>query len=156
MTLFDLCAWFGYNDTALALAQHGVAGCTFEEYHLRPYSKAKKIPGFSRHLQFADSYGDYRACPFCQYKSLRDVDDTCRFCCFGWPVDNGTWMRDWDAPLREAVEAAEQAAEQPFVRGLLEMILSSEELPFNLSTDGRARLLDIAILVGDKESCAMI
>lgn len=65
-------------------------------------------------------------------------------------------MRDWDVDLKDAVVAAERAAQRSFPRRMLEMILSGEELPFNVSTEGMARFLDIAILIGDKESCSTI
>eukprot|EP00438_Fugacium_kawagutii_P007650 Skav216803 [mRNA] locus=scaffold2110:93495:99509:- [translate_table: standard] len=133
VTIFDLCAWFGLYDTTLALADHGVGGCTVEEHHFGPYAEYSKEDLV-------------RCADMC----------ACGYCCFGWPVDKGIWMQDWDVPFEDAVEAAERAAERCLCSILLEMIHSGEELPFNFSTDAMARLLDIAILIGDEESCAMI
>lgn len=64
-------------------------------------------------------------------------------------------MEDWDAHIVDAVKAAEEAAAQPFLHGLLEMSRAGAQLPF-LSNEGVARLLDVAILTGDKETCAML
>lgn len=64
-------------------------------------------------------------------------------------------MKDWDAPLHYAVSAtvpaARRATKKLLVLELLEMSCSGAELPF-VSSKGMARLLDIAILTGNKEA----
>eukprot|EP00438_Fugacium_kawagutii_P007648 Skav216801 [mRNA] locus=scaffold2110:54093:63664:- [translate_table: standard] len=87
--------------------------------------------------------------------ACRSQEETCAGCCLGWPVEKGTWMEDWDAAIEDAVKAAEQAAEQPFVHGLLELSRCGAELPF-MSSQEMARLLDIAVLTGNKETCTML
>ena len=37
---FDLCMSFGHQDTALAMAEAGVAGCILEARHLGPFGRA--------------------------------------------------------------------------------------------------------------------
>ena len=58
-------------------------------------------------------------------------------------------MKDWDAHLMDAAEAAEKEAETPIVRSILEIFSHNGVLPANMSDERVARLLDIAILCGD-------
>ena len=60
-------------------------------------------------------------------------------------------MKDWDAVMEDAVRAAEKAADTHFVQELLKMVRCGAELPF-VSAGGMARLLDIAILIGDADA----
>eukprot|EP00438_Fugacium_kawagutii_P007645 Skav216798 [mRNA] locus=scaffold2110:28615:30201:- [translate_table: standard] len=180
VTLFELCKRLGYVDTALAFASHGVAGCSVEANELGPYAEV-----YSAHCKCeqapSPSFSDPWACfdPWCRGTCSDPTcsepwaqrtrwhppatticeccrrNESCEVCCFGWPVDQGTWMEDWDAHLGDAVKAAEEAAEQPFLRGLLDLSCSGAELRF-MSTEGMARLLDIAILTGDKETFALL
>ena len=76
--LFDLCLWFGHVDTALALAMRGVEGCVLEDHHLGPFSRDSSVR---------------RGSCYCQGR------DTCRYCCWAFPVDQGIWMEDWDVDL---------------------------------------------------------
>eukprot|EP00438_Fugacium_kawagutii_P007649 Skav216802 [mRNA] locus=scaffold2110:74650:78114:- [translate_table: standard] len=148
VTLFELCKRFGYVDTALALACHGVPGCTIEAHQLGPYHQ--RSPCCCEPAEYWNGI-----CPgppggwWSKYAGLCDCSSrkTCEHYCFGWPVDKGTWMQDWDAHLSDAVKAAEEATEDPFLQGLLEMSGRGAELRF-MSSDGMARLLDIAILTG--------
>ena len=60
-------------------------------------------------------------------------------------------MKDFDVPIEYAARAAEEAAKKPIVQELLELSCCDAELPA-FSTEGQARLLDIAILTGQKEA----
>ena len=61
-------------------------------------------------------------------------------------------MKDWDVPLYLAIEAAAQAAEEPLLCELLKMAREGKELPLALPAEGMARLLDVAILTGDRDA----
>ena len=140
--LFDLCLRCDHLGMALALAAHDVPGCIFEDHHLGPISGV---------------YSD-RPCS-CQGWS------TCPYCCWGFPVDQGIWMEDWDealfdrdyeAPTEEselgAIPAADVAAATPLTRAMLDICSRDMELPFSGSPKAIARLLDIAILTGNQKA----
>eukprot|EP00435_Cladocopium_sp_Y103_P066134 s45_g28.t1 len=136
--LFDLCLWFGYVDTALALATSGVTGCRLEDHHLKIL---KALP---------DARGaepDYFSGP-CRCSGW----ETCSLCCWGFPLDNGIWMKDWEAVLEDAAAAAKRPAQMPIVRYILDACSSNETLPFAMSKAWAARMLDIAILRGNVEA----
>ena len=61
-------------------------------------------------------------------------------------------MKDWDVPLDFAVEAAAQAAQKPLLCELLKIAREGKEMPLALPAEGMARLLDIAILTGDRDA----
>ena len=143
--LFDLCLWFGLIDTASALALRGVEGCVLEDHH---------------------NFG-----PFCRDSPSRPVFpcscqgwDTCRFCCWAFPVEQGIWMEDWDVEFwyidwhdedeseLGAIPAAREAAATPLTRAMLDLCSCDMELPFSGSPKAMARLLDIAILTGNQEA----
>lgn len=63
-------------------------------------------------------------------------------------------MKDWNAPLEDAAIAAKRAANTPLVKNILEICGRNEKLPFAMSEESAARLLDIAILCGDVEAAA--
>eukprot|EP00435_Cladocopium_sp_Y103_P068701 s45_g32.t1 len=130
--LFDLCLCFGHIDTALALASSGVKGCTLEDHHFR----AGRDHGLCR-------------AP-CGCRSWKP----CSLCCWGFLVDNGIWMKDWDTHLRGASDMAQEAAKMPLIRGILDLCSRNERLPFAVSVEAAARLLDIAILCGNVEASA--
>ena len=132
--LFDLCLRFGHFDTAWAMAERGVEGCRLEAHHLK--------------RTFHNRGFDEWSCWMCH-----DSWKTCEQCCFGFPVEQGVWMKDWDASLPNAANAARQTAEQPLVRNVLEA-LRSDSVPQSLaiSEEAMANLLDIAILIGDREA----
>ena len=130
--LFDLCLWFGHIDTAWALASHGVKGCTLEDHHLRALPDARDAP---------------RYMSGCCCKGWK----TCSYCCFGFPLENGVWMQAWDANLGPATDAAREAAKIPLVQSILEISSRNERLPLAMSEAAAARLLDIAILIGNVE-----
>ena len=127
--LFDMCLWFGHVNTALALAQHGVKGCKLDDHHLGALLGASDAP--------PPEYG------YCC-----EGWETCSRCCWGFPVDNCVWMKDWEAPLKDAVDAAQRAAKSPLVSGILEIFSKDEVLNLAMSDWVAARLLDIAILCG--------
>ena len=139
--LFDLCLWFGLIDTASALAFHGVEGCFLEDHHdLGPFSCSR------------DSSRDWVRPYSCQGW------DTCLYCCWAFPVEQGIWMEDWDVDLFDvwgsagAISAAREAAATPLTRAMLDIFSCDMELPFSASPQAMARLLDIAILTGNQKA----
>ena len=138
--LFDLCLWFGHVDTASALAMHGVEGCVLEDHHnLGPFCR-----------------DEYPLDPPCGCEGW----DTCKYCCFAFPVEQGIWMEDWDVDFFDdyldgpigANAAAAEAAATPLTRAMLEICSCDMELPFSGSPKAMARLLDIAILTGNQKA----
>ena len=131
--LFDVCLWFDHLGMALALAAHGVPGCVLEDHHLGPISR--------------DSSD--RPCS-CQGW------DTCQYCCWVFPVEQGIWMADWDVHLIDllgsagAIPTARKAAATPLTHAMLDLCSCDMELPFTVSPKAIARLLDIAILTGNR------
>ena len=143
--LFDLCLWFGYIDTALALAVHGVMGCKLEDHNLGPLPDASDAEPSRPDSPWAlYSHGGCNCGGW----------EICSRCCWGFPVDNGIWMNDWEADLRDAAEAAQEAAEMPLVNGILEIASRDEVLSLTMSDEASARLLDIAILCGNSKAAA--
>ena len=134
--LFDLCLWFDHTDTALALARAGVQGCVLQSYHL------SDLPD-GRDEQTILCYG-------CKCRGW----DTCSVCCWGFPVENGIWMKDWDVHFEDAADAAWEACESRLVGVALYYLSWDHKLPFALSDKTAARLLDIAILCGKDEAAA--
>eukprot|EP00435_Cladocopium_sp_Y103_P071592 s45_g37.t3 len=132
--LFDLCLRFGLSDTALALALRGVRDCILEDRHLGALPNAR------------DAEPRTVGC-FCK------AQETCSRCCWGFPLDNAILMGDWDATLTDAADVAKMAAKTPLVRYILDLVSRNETLPFAMS-ESAARLLDIAILVGNVEAAA--
>ena len=63
-------------------------------------------------------------------------------------------MKDWSAPLELAAEAAKKAAKTPLVSAVLEISSKDEVLPFSMSDEAAARLLDIAVLCGNSQAAA--
>ena len=61
-------------------------------------------------------------------------------------------MKDWDVPLDLTAQAAAQAAQKPLLCELLKIAGEGKELPLALPAEGMARLLDIAILTGDRDA----
>jgi hypothetical protein len=61
-------------------------------------------------------------------------------------------MKDWDAHLDAAAEAARRAGKTPLVRGILEISGCNDPLPFATSDATAAQLLDIAMLCGNVEA----
>ena len=128
--LFDLCLRFGRVDTASALAMRGVEGCILEDHQdLGPFSRSV-------------------------YDPLCDCEgwDTCEYCCWAFPVEQGIWMKDWDVLLDYAIPAPRVAAATPPTRAMLDISSRDMELPFSGSPKAMARLLDIAILTGNQKA----
>ena len=61
-------------------------------------------------------------------------------------------MQDGNADIEDAIRVAQKAADTQLFQELLKMVRCGAELPF-VSAGGMARLLDIAILIGDKDIC---
>ena len=137
--LFDLCLRFGHVDTALALLSHSVTGCTLEDHHLGALPDARGA-----------IIRDGCWIILCGCTGWK----TCSRCCWAFPFENGIWMKDWDAPLFAAANAAQQAAKTPLVRGILEISSRNETLPLAMSDAAAARLLDIAMLCGNVKAAA--
>ena len=123
--LFDVCLFLGFEDTAWALARYGVEGCQVEMHHLGPFGI---IQGLNHPPWVSESY------------------------CFGFPLDRGTWMPGCDYYTKNAAEAAKKVARKPWFPDLLDMVCSEQKLGFAVSAKAMARLLDIAILTGNKEA----
>ena len=130
--LFELCMTFGHQSTAAALLNHGVPGCRVEVWYLGPFAaKARSLTGACR---------------------CGGTWDTCACCCWGSEVEDGVWMKDWDAKLTDTVAAAQEAAEWPVARTLLAALKMGEDFSnYDVSEAAMARLLDLAILTGDAE-----
>ena len=91
--------------------------------------------------------------------SVGDTGDglfPCKSCCWGFPLDRGTWMPGWDYFTGDAVEAAKKVARKPWFPDLLDMVCSEQKLGFAVSAKAMARLLDIAILTGNKEAATVL
>ena len=131
MHVFDLCVSFGHFETARVMAQRGVKNCMLLETHLE-----------------RNSWGPNASC----YRCRDDCSQTCDECCFGFPVEQGRWMKDWNVDLEDAIPAAQQTAKKPVVRFILDALSSGCPLPFAISEEAMAHLLDLAILTGDKEA----
>jgi len=127
--LFDVCLFLGFADTAWALVRYGVEGCQVEMHHLGPFGTIKG-PG--------------------------DVTFLSEPYCWGFPVDRGTWMPGWNCHIQDAVEAAEKVARKLWFPDLLDMVCSEQKLGFAVSAEAMARLLDIAILAGNKEAARVL
>ena len=83
-----------------------------------------------------------------------EADDCCTplevfYCCTGFP--SGVWMDNWAANLPDAVQEAQRVAARPAIGWMLEVLGRGEALPFATSELVNARLLDLAILIGNKE-----
>ena len=139
--VFDLCLTFGYVDTALAMAQRGVEGCRLEVHHL------KRIWSRQPNYDIWEFNPRHPACRFCKYEW-----QTCDICCFGFPTEQGIWMKDWDSNRVQAARAARRTAEQPLVHAALEAFSSGASIPFAVSEEAMVHLLDLAILTGNKEA----
>ena len=140
--LFDLCLWFGLVDTAWALALRGVEGCMLEDHHLGPFCRDSRVGLALR----------------CHCQGW----DTCAYCCWAFPVDQGIWMEDWDGALLDsddeadedfgAIPAAQKAVATPVTRAILDICSRDIEVPFSGSAKAMARFLDIAILTGNRKA----
>lgn len=81
-------------------------------------------------------------------------DVTCKACCFGFGSKPSTiWMDDFDARLESAWKTALRTAEFPLVCAILQTLRSGDEWPCAAVTDeAMAHILDICMLIGDKEA----
>ncbi len=143
--LFDLCLRCDHLGMALALAAHGVPGCVWEDHHLGPFCTDPSVPR-DRWLCACQGW------------------NTCPYCGWAFPVDQGIWMEDWDVEFIYndwhdedkrtwgAIPAAQEAAATPLTRAILDMCSCDMELPFSGSPTAMARLLDIAILTGNQKA----
>ena len=131
------CLQFGLDNTALALLEHGVEGCRLEW---------KDLDRFARKSWSWGHYGYVRcACPSGSWQ-------TCDGCSWGFGRENDVWMPDWDEPLEDAKATALDIAEMPFTEALFTAIRSDNCLPgLEVADEVWARLLDIAVLLGDKD-----
>ena len=117
----------------------GVEGCILEDHHdLGPFGTD------------SDSSGP------CDCQGW----DTCRYCCWAFPVEQGVWVKDWDVELhliyefgfKGAIPAAHEAAATPLTRAILDICSNDVDVPFSGSLMVMARLLDIAILTGNQKA----
>lgn len=128
--LFDVCLQHDVWCIACEMASRGVEGCELQMQHLGP---------FEEHPQYDGS---------CTCMGWNECD----FCCWGFPVHQGTWMPDFDVGICEARKAAREAVGRTWVRECLRMASSGEKLPLAVSDGATARLLDIAILTGNQKA----
>ena len=138
--LFDVSLRCDHLGMALALAAHGVPGCVLEVHHLGPFCT------------------DSTDLPCRNYQGW----NTCHYCCWAFPVEQGIWMEDWDEAIVDsddeadedfgAIPAAQEAAATPITRAMLDICSCEGELPFSGSPKAMARLLDIAILTGNQKA----
>ena len=138
--LFDLCLTFGHVDTAMAMAEKGVRGCRLETYHFRKERRYPKVVQYHNPL-------DNLLLAACS--SCKDEWRTCDQCCFGFPVEQGIWMEDWDARVHFVSKLAPDTA---VLRATLEILQVTPTLPFSVSEEAMVHLLDLAILTGNKEA----
>lgn len=131
-SLYELCHYCGCFDTAGKMIAKGVPGCRVELHHL------KRV--FSKKWPWGVLSCSCKAC-----------DRTCRHCCFGFPVNEGIWMQDWASLTDDAAAAAHSTAQQPFVGQILKALRLGTCPLGDISEEAMVHLLDIAILIGDKE-----
>ena len=136
--LFTLCMQFGHEETAAEMLRQGVPGCKVEAFHLGPYALHPMFG--SEPLAFSLSQGC--AC--------RKKWTTCSSCCWGFDPSTGVWMQDWYATIEDAHRFARHAAARPLFRVIAEALKSDHGMPDSqLTVSAQARVLDIAVLVGD-------
>ncbi|CAE7407275.1 unnamed protein product [Symbiodinium sp. CCMP2592] len=135
--LFTMCMQFGHEETAAEMLRQGVPGCKVEAFHLGPYALQPKFIG----EPLAVSLREGCAC------RLRWT--TCRSCSWGFDPGSGVWMQDWYATVEDAQWFAQEAAARPLFRTIAEALRSGHGIPDSLTDSAKARVLDIAVLVGD-------
>lgn len=134
--LFELCLSFGLLDTAWALAER-VPGCVLDLDHLGSYAEVEpQVHGI-------DAWEADR----CRCDG-RESRESCEYCCFGFQIPKGVWMRDAHADL----EAARKAANRRWLRRIVPYLKLGHALPLTLTPKAIARLLDMAVLTGDAEA----
>ena len=147
--LFDLCLQFGHQSTAAALISHGVPGCSFPSFlGMRPPLAKRTCPRNEQSPKPPTAIAEPPAQPYLRTCLCRGWV-TCESCSWGFPEEEGLWMEDWDAKLRDAKEAAEGAAATPVVKAVLEAFRSQAAPPGIVTEEAMAYLLDVAILIGD-------
>ena len=129
--IFDVCLQHDLWSIACEMASRGVEGCELQMQHLGPFKE--------EHPQYEG------ACTCMGW-------DECEYCCWGFPVHQGTWMPDFDVKICGAGVAASKAVGRTWVRECLRMASSGEKFPFAVSDGATARLLDIAILSGNQKA----
>ena len=151
--LFDMCLWFGHVNVAWAMAEAGTEGCVVEDYHLGPYAwneEEEEEEAEDDDLRSNSSWSNnYRP-------SLEEDSQTDDSNAWGFPSSQGIWMKDWNYKLEMAEEAAQKASVRPLYMRILEYFRAGWDLPFSLSSGAMARLLDIAIFVGDQEAASTL
>ncbi|CAE7464459.1 unnamed protein product [Symbiodinium natans] len=151
--LFDWCLEYGKQSTALAMLFNGVPGCLVKGGHL-----TLTPPGFSYNAVGLGALPKARL-PKQMKEPFSVADDcccsgrrrTCPGCSWGFPDHAAVWMEDFDVSVENAKEAAERAAETPLARGLFEALRSKTLHLAKVDEKVMARLLDIALLLGDVE-----
>ena len=134
--LFDMCLYFGHVDVAWAMAEAGTQGCAVEDYHLGPYA------------QYIEEYRE----PFWFDDGVESDDSNA----WGFPSFHGILMKDSNNALVEAEKAAKKASVRPLFMRILECFCAGLDPPFAVSDGAMARLLDIAIFIGDPEAASML
>lgn len=133
--LFNVCLRFGLHDTAWALAEAGVKGCILESSHLTLSTTGTELavpPGFAG-----------RCCK-CSWYEL------CGKCTWGFPVvrKRTVWMGDFNAKMADAEAEAGKVVRkhEAFLDRIVSSIEFNKAIPFTITPQAMARLLDIYIL----------
>lgn len=137
--LFDLCLAFGHFDVAWQMARE-VKGCKLQAHHLgRVFAQREPRPART-------------ASPYIFRCSCRGLQ-SCDHCCFGFDVEDGLWMEDAEMELAAAQQAARISVKKPLLHRIFEVFHSEGaeliDLPFEISDQAMANLLDLAMLTGD-------
>ena len=132
--LFELCLAFGHQSTAAAMLSHGVPGCVVTVVPgVRKHSPVP-VPT-DRHPPLGPSSKSYTKTRYPSYG----------------PQEKAICMADQWERGDAAVAAAEKAADMPIPRMLLDALRSSTPLPCVIADNVMARLLDIAVLLKDRD-----
>ena len=126
-------------EVARAMSEAGSEGCVVEDCHLGPYAEG------DRHDDFWDVFLMFD--PYWQTEGSN---------AWGFASTHGIWMKDWNYKLEMAEKAAQKASVRPLFMRIVECYQAGQEPPFALSDSALARLLDIAILIGDPEAASML
>ena len=133
--LFNVCLRFGLHDTAWALAEAGVKGCILESSHLT-------IPTTGTELAVPPGFAG-RCCKCSCYQ-------LCGKCTWGFPVvqKRTIWMRDCNAKIADAKAEAGKVVQkhEAFLDRIVSSIEFNKAIPFTITPQAMARLLDIHIL----------
>ena len=111
--LFDVCLQHDCWSIACEMASRGVEGCELQMQHLDPFDG----------ISFIIPTGPSR-CTCTGWNECKS------YCCWGFPVHQGTWMPDFDVGIWGACEAASKAVGRTWVGQCLRMASSRRKVAF--------------------------